>query len=506
MNTNILQWYPFKKNADILYLTVKEEIEIEKYLSKISNKLKVIKFGNNESTIIKTFQNIEKVEGKYDKISINKKYDYIILLETLEYANEIIKSGNAYIELLKYSKEALKEDGTILLALDNRLGVRYLVGNKSEHCSNIYDSIKNKYNIGKMFSKEEIGEIIEKVGFNYRKNYYPLPNYKNANVIYTDKMLPKKEDNKINYNVVYDKDSLIVQDEIVLLKQFIGEQNFSEYTNSYLIELSNSDIDNKIKYISYNDMRKEEYSLILKMYDDRVEKHIKGSIAKKHIQEINNNNAKLRKLGFKIAEEEALQENVIESKLIEMPLLDSYIAKLIKKNDIDEAYKIIDTWYKFIGEKLKVDKNGNIKDGFIDLVFENTFYNSKDNNFVFFDQEWYMENVKIEFILYRAIQNLYMHNSMLSNYLPKEEMLSKYGIKDKNEYKDLENHLQEKVIDEEKRKFYSEQYKYIISSEEIIEIIENLKRFDKDNKELINEINKIRNMSVLDIIKDKMKR
>ena len=494
MNTNILNWYPFKEKATILYLTVDEEKNIEEYLSNVSAELKTIKFYNSEYK-----DNIEKLEIESDK------YDYVILLGILEYASEIIKEKNSYEKLLCYAKQSLKEDGIALLAIDNRMGVKYLVGNKSEHCEKIYDSVKNVYKTGKMFSLNEINKIIEKVGFDYRKNYYPLPNYKYPNVIYSDELIPEINDSKINYNFIYDEGSLVLQSETILLKQFIRIGNFKEYTNSYLIELSNKKINNDIKYVSYNNMRKDEYSLILKMKNEIVEKTARYPIANKHISAIKENNKKLKELGFQIAEED-IEEEIIKSKFVEKPILDSYIVKLIKQGNILEVYNIIETWYSYITEKLKIDENGNIKDGYIDLVFENTFYDENQNSFIFFDQEWYMENIPLDFILYRAIQNLYAHNKSINNYLQKEEIMNKYNLNNRPEFEELERVLQEKVVDEEKRKFYSEQYKYLISSEEIIKIISDLKKVNKDNEFLVGELNRIKQMSVFDFIKNKLKR
>ena len=47
-----------------------------------------------------------------------------------------------------------------------------------------------------------------------------------------------------------------------------------------------------------------------------------------------------------------------------------------------------------------------VKNGYIDLSFENVFY---ADEYIFYDQEWYLENLPLEFILYRAINNLYIY-------------------------------------------------------------------------------------------------
>ena len=130
MNGDFTDWYKVKANANILILN-KEKKEIEQYK--------------------------------------NQKYDYIYLNGTLENSKQIINSKNPTVDLIKFFKELLNENGILFIAVDNKIGVKYLVGDKSEHCNNIYDSLKGEFCIGELFSKKELDEIIEKTGFKYKK-------------------------------------------------------------------------------------------------------------------------------------------------------------------------------------------------------------------------------------------------------------------------------------------------------------------------------------------------
>lgn len=434
------KWYKVKENSKILILD-KEKIDIKKYSM--------------------------------------EKYDYIYLNGTLE---------NIDIDMLKSIKQLLNESGTLFIAVDNKNGVKYLVGNKSEHCNKIYDSIKGKFKNGKLYTKNELDKIIKELGFKYFRYYYPLPNYNNPSVIYTDNYLPSKNNSKINYNVIYDEESLIVQDEIDLLKMFTEENKFTEFTNSYIIELSNSPIDEKVKYYSFNNMRKDKYSLILKMTDEYVEKIAENEQAIEHINNINKNSKTLKDLGFNLAEEET--QGIVKSKLIKFKQLDECIINLLEKNQIENVYQLIENWYKYIEEKLKPNEKGFVQHGFIDMVFENTFYNEQDKEYIFFDQEWYKKNIPIKFILYRAIKNLYAHNPKIENNITQTEILKHYNIKD-DEYKIQEEQIQNEVIDTKKQEFYSKQYNYRFSPEEIKQIIKDVKKLDKDNVELIQEIKRL---------------
>lgn len=500
MNTikkNLLNWYPFKENATILQIGGSSK-EITDYLCSICKKLTIIEFSKEKVDIIlnskKEQKNLEIIVGNLENIKLQEKFDYILMIGTLEYANIIMENKKEpEYELINYCKGRLNPEGTILIAVDNKIGVKYLVGGKSKHCEKVYDSIKNRFNYGKLFSKRELDKLIEKTEIKSKRYFYPLPNYEIPNLIISQEALVKSADSKLNYNYTYEDGSLVVQDEIKLLKQFINNDEFEEYTNSYLIELSNKEIDRKIKYISFNNMRKDKYSLILKMFDEMIEKAPKQEPAKEHILQIKQNIKILKELGFEIAEDEQNQDNCIKSKYMHFKQLDQYIVNQIENNQIDEAYELIDNWYMYIKQRLKPDENGNIEYGFLDLVFENVFYDELNKKFIVFDQEWLEKNINIDFILYRSINNLFAHHSKIEQWLNKEEIMQKYGLIDKQEeYNEREINFQTEIIDEEKRKFYGEQYKYRISSEEILKIIEDIKRLDRDNVELIKEIERIK--------------
>lgn len=452
------EWYQIKENSKILILK-KEDVEIEKYHE--------------------------------------NKYDYIYLDGTLEY----VENPTQFLQLLK---QLLNEDGKIFVAIDNKYGVKYLVGNKSEHCEKIYDSLKGNFYKGKLYSKRKLNEIIEQAGFEHKRYYYPLPNHKFPNVIFTDDFLPDKSNSKINYNVIYDEESLVVQDEIILLKVLIEQNKFAEFTNSYIIELSNYEIKEDVKYYSFNNMRKNKYSLILKMKNDYIEKYPRYKEAKQHVKDINNNSKRLLELGFEVAEE--YDEQKVKSKFIDLQLLDKQLVSTLKNNQISKAYEIVECWYKYIKDRLHPNEHGIVKDGFIDLVFENTFYNEETKQFVFFDQEWYQKNIPIKYILYRAIHNFYAHNPRIRENLKEEDMLTKFEI-NAEEFIEKEQQFQKEIIDEEKKKYYSKQYEYKISSEELQQIIRDVKKLDKDNVELIGEIRRLEDklLQYEKIIKDEKK-
>ncbi len=444
-DTNILKWYPFKENAEVLEIYDEETI-----LEKLDFKIQL------KQTSIKDL----KWEGQYD---------YITLIGTYEYATTMIKGNKPYSELLKQLKKHLKPDGTILLAIDNRLGIQYFVGNKSKHYFQIFNGLESKIRNKEpnLLLKSEIEKFIKEAEYTNYKFYYPVPNYRVANSIYTDDFLPKSNHSKIVYPVSYDKNSKILYNEINVMKQICDMERFQDFANSYLVEISNGNIDNDIKFINYNNFRKDDYKLILIMKPEEVEKIAQTDLAKKHIQKIKENIENLKKLNFSIIDK--VQEDRIISTVQHVEELDKKLINKIMNGEIEELYQEIENWYHYIQARLnKMKSEGKdifevyeidvpqeikekmdfVKDGYIDLSFENIFY---EDEYLFYDQEWYFENIPLEFILYRAINNLYTYNKEeLEKKISKKDIINHFKLEEYVNYFDkLEEKIQKEILDEQ---------------------------------------------------------
>ena len=158
---NSINWYNFEKDSKVLELDagfgeitgsisskVKEVVCIEP--SRYKAEAISIRYKQRQNITVISANNIDEVE-------LQEKFDYIIIKDKLE--------------CLENVQRFLKENGTILLFLNNKFGVSNLEKQR-ENTITITD-IENKL-----------------VGKKYRI-FYPLPNYYNVNVIFSDKYIPK---------------------------------------------------------------------------------------------------------------------------------------------------------------------------------------------------------------------------------------------------------------------------------------------------------------------------
>jgi len=121
-----------------------------------------------------------------------ERFDYIVLAGILETICNGSQEDTEYIKVLALIKRWLSPNGRILLAVENRFGVRYWCGAPDRHTGRPYSGI-NRYPLGSVgitFARRQIERILAGAGFGQVKFFYPLPDYILPQVIYSDEYLP----------------------------------------------------------------------------------------------------------------------------------------------------------------------------------------------------------------------------------------------------------------------------------------------------------------------------
>ncbi|BBK78214.1 class I SAM-dependent methyltransferase [Clostridium butyricum] len=247
IRSNIIQWLPITKSDTVL------EVgsgcgAITGTLADMAKSVTCIELSQKRS-LINAYRNKEKENinillGNFEDIERNltEKYDYITLIGVFEYGESYISEDNPYEVFLKKIKGHLSENGKIIIAIENKLGLKYWAGCQEDHVNRYFEGIEDYTNtIGvKTFSKNELERIFKRCGFEKYKFYYPYPDYKLPTTIYSDEYLPTE--GELNNNMRnFDKERIITFDEARVYNMLIKENLFPIYSNSYLIVLGIGD-------------------------------------------------------------------------------------------------------------------------------------------------------------------------------------------------------------------------------------------------------------------------
>ena len=480
MRANVIKWYPFEENKKILEIGANYG-EITEELARKNLNITAIETSNEKIECLqKRLEDVLNLRlilcTNLKELELAEKYDYITLIGTTEYAEKL---GFVNLkEMLEWTYRKLSENGKIILAIDNKFGVKYLAGstrnNKEAPFANY---IENKNKDYKLYGKVELEEILKE--FSNSKFYYPVPNYTLTHMIYTDEYLPKRN----RYNIYYREDEEILFSELAFMGDIIRNKKFDFFTNSYIIEISKEKVSD-ICFVNYSNMRKKEYKIITKLSQNQAEKEAYNQYGKEHIEQIEKNIDKLKKLGFSLCE--TFCNNKIESEFIKKPTMDEYLEGLINHGEYDKFEEELEKWYNTLKERftqksetsifekydVKISKEEKenltiLKDGFIDLVFQNIFYDGK-SEYLLFDQEWYEEGVPLELIMYRSIGQLAFQHNNIKEKINFDKLYEKYNIKKYIKiFNELEEKWQKTLVDKDILDFYTEKWKRIISIEDI---------------------------------------
>ena len=438
---NILNWYEFKDNSSILELNANYG-EITGLLCNKANKVVSIESSKKCAELIKQRyskkENLELYAGRFENINLNEKFDYIIIIDIVENLEKAIE----------YAKEHLKEDGIILLAVNNKFGIK--------SWSTSIEEFKITHNSNNAISREKLNKLLE--GLNYRY-YYPLPDFKLPNIIYTENYLP--EVFNLHRDITY-KEGRVNFKEVDAYREIINNnsKDFEKFANSFLIEISRNTIEeNQIRFVSFSNMRKDEYRIKTIVKEKEVYKTAVNSKADGHIENVKKNIDILNNQNINILdtynEKEIISKytdsDTFENQLEKIYLKDGKLAFIEKIKEYEDFLKnkleVIDniennifTKYQIDVEKEKLEKMTFIKHGLWDLIFQNCFIIEGD--YYFYDQEWYEENIPVEYIIYRAIR----YSNITKKCMTDDEIFDNLGIKDfTGDFLKIDDKLQEKT-------------------------------------------------------------
>lgn len=240
---NILSWYPFDREADVL------EIgsgcgAVTGAVAAGARSVTCIELSEKRSMINayrnKEYDNITIKLGNFEEVEkhLEEKYDYITLIGVLEYANVYIKSDEPYSRFLEIVGRHLKSNGKLLIAIENRMGMKYWAGCREDHVGYFYEGIEGYANTNgaKTFSKIELEKLFKKADYGKYSFYYPYPDYKFPNTIYSDEYLPKI--GQLNRNTCnLDADRMLLFNESLVYDKLIEDEIFPMFSNSFLVEV-----------------------------------------------------------------------------------------------------------------------------------------------------------------------------------------------------------------------------------------------------------------------------
>lgn len=138
----------------------------------------------------KDLPNVTVVVDDLLEIDFQEKFDWVLLIGVFEYSQKYGKTGDRQEDYLKIVKNHLKPSGTLAIAIENKIGVKYITGAGEDHNSKLHYGIQDLYADDDIttWGKGELSSILNKSGFDSLNFYGVFPDYKLPKVIFSEKI------------------------------------------------------------------------------------------------------------------------------------------------------------------------------------------------------------------------------------------------------------------------------------------------------------------------------
>ncbi len=139
--------------------------------------------------------NVEFACAPLGGASLHVKADIVTLIGVLEYAGVYVQGSRPDVTLLKQCRASLHEDGVLILAIENQLGLKYWAGAEEDHTMQPFFGIEDRYTQGgvRTYGMAELRELLAKSGFSFQCFYFPLPDYKLPSMILTEQGIEESD-------------------------------------------------------------------------------------------------------------------------------------------------------------------------------------------------------------------------------------------------------------------------------------------------------------------------
>lgn len=433
MRENILNWYPFKKDATILEVGAGCGA-ITGVLCQKAGKVVSVELSNRRASVNyerhKEAENLCIMVGNLNDMEFGQTFDYIVLNGVLEYACSFTEGKKPFETFLKNMGGLLKEDGRFLIAIENRLGLKYFTGAPEDHTDRYFLGLENYPQVDSVrtFSKKELTTLLTDSGFPYMKFYYPYPDYKFPKEIFTDETLLSNGYGK-PYRSLSDRDIYLFDDSKAA--RALAQEGVADiFSNSFLVEASPCPMEQNagILYVKSSSERKKEFRILTKILHKDEEKCVRKEAltkeAKDFVKHMIANGSFCYGEGIENLQARET-EGALEYPFVEGHTLFDEIQSLYDQNNKDEILTVLREFYATFfakGEEMPygMDENfrrlfgGNVlekkdlclRPANLDLICDNVY--RMNGKHLVIDYEWFFDAaVPVKFLMWRALNDLY---------------------------------------------------------------------------------------------------
>lgn len=392
-------------------------------------------------------------------------FDYLISVADLERAAE----PHRYLACWK---SLLKERGRLLLGMNNRLGVRYLCGDREPYTSRSFDGVENYRRVyanasdkflGRMYSREELRQMLGEAGWESPHFFAVLPGLEDPMLVYAEGEVPAEDLGTRLFPAYHHPDSVFLEEQF-LYGTLAREGIFNKLANAWLIECAPAGDGSDVLHVTSSLERGRENGLLTIIHKGGaqgrwVEKRAAYQEGQSRLQALVRNTAALKERGLHVVEVELFSHSC------RMPFVEAEGGQVrlrrLFREDQAQFLRELDHFRDLIMESSEHEGEDAgegvlLSRGYFDLVPLNSFY--LDGEYVFYDQEFAIEHFPANVLLLRLVNLAYDSTAgQACLALPIEDLYRRYGL-DRHllKWQQMESKFLQKLRKEKELRLYHE--------------------------------------------------
>jgi SAM-dependent methyltransferase len=452
---NLLNWYTFKEGSSLLEIGAGMGGLTSLFCERCAH-VTAVEMSKRRAQAIqircRNQKNLDIVVGDFTKTRFERKYDYVTVIGVLEYQSVYGKGDTPQLDFLKALRGLLAPGGKLIVAIENKFGLKYWTGEGDDHSGIPFGSI-NDFAYGgtaRTFDRQELSALLAEAGFQKQKFYYPLPDYKLPRLIYSDRYFNAdilSEACPLYYDRNQYGEIPVVVDEARVREPIMRNGVFPFFANSFLVEclFDGGNFDDTVFASVQAGLRAEKYQIITRFDGKQFIKSAVSPEVVPHIQQCYDNIVEFQNHGIPVVEHN-YQQGIITMLTVSSETADRKFINMLRKNDLDGAKGMLDRLYGYIlqsSEEAEAKSNYLLETGLVpegetpdfgvilktaycDMTLFNCFCQGDD--FLFFDQEWKFSNLPASYVLFRTIAVIYGRNQFLEGLCPIQHWKTQYSL------------------------------------------------------------------------------
>lgn len=444
----LIGWYDFQPNTKTLFISG-GKVECEALFDALQE------------------NGIQPVKADLTQLHvISGTFDYIV-------AAGIIEKSDMPKEMLAKLRERLKPSGKLLLGAENRLAVRYFCGDKDSFTGHVLDGIDDYSKVsemrkkvigGRAYAKAEYEKMLRHAGFSQCRFYAVMPELARPQMLIAEDYTPNEALDLRIFPQYNNPETLFLEEER-LYETLLENKMFHQMANGFLIECTVDGTLSDLDQITVQgDRGRQEALATMIKYPIQVSKKALYPEGRKKIETLLESEDYLRRHNVPVVGGERrgntyvmpyvkgqnatayFREILRSDKQVFLRELENFREMILSSSEHVPYEDVnwrqfepgwekrkkddpnIDQWmYRAFGTEEEKENIGVIlKRGYIDMVSINCFHTAA--GFVFFDQEFFIENFPANAIFIRTIDFIYRDHPDLEKRYPREELLQYFKL------------------------------------------------------------------------------